>query len=235
MKSIRISLFFFALISTAFGAKKHAVILTGANNHDWKGTTPVIEEVLKASGEFDVTVVTEPEVLTKAYLADKDLLISNWNAYGKNKPAPWSDELKANYVEFVRQGGGHVVIHAGSSSFVDWDDYQKICLATWKGKTSHKKPHAFEVRFADCSHPITRDLESFSTTDELWFSPFVQDDAHVLAEAWSKTSGKWEPSALSGQFGEGRTFCLLLGHSRAYMQNEGFQKLLLNGVRWVAK
>ncbi len=214
--------------------KAKVVILAGANNHRWQETTPVLEEILEGSGKFDVEVVEDPERLTPEFLTDYDVLLSNWNAYGKNKPALWSEVLKKTYVEFVRNGGGHVVVHAGSSSFYDWDDYHAICCATWeRGGTAHKKPHEFEVRMKP--HPITHGLENFKTTDELWFRPTVHPQAQIVAEAYSKTTGNWEPSAMVSRFGEGRTFCLLLGHDEGSMKQGGFKKLLVAGTAWTAQ
>ncbi|VGO11484.1 hypothetical protein PDESU_00028 [Pontiella desulfatans] len=214
--------------------RKNVVILTGANNHDWQATTPALKAILEESGNFNVDVVTHPEQLSPEVLAGYDVLLSNWNAFGKNQPAPWSGELKKAYVDFVRKGGGHVAVHAGSSSFYDWDDYHAICLATWKGGTGHRKPHGFDVRFLESGHPVSLGLENFETSDELWFKPFVHPDATVIAESFSQHTGNWEPTALTGQFGEGRCFTLLLGHSAAAMENRGFRKLLVAGVRWAA-
>ncbi len=234
MKRMLILLVSSLAMATTFAQKANVVILTGANNHDWKTTTPALEKILKESGRFNVEVVTEPERLTQDFLENYDVLLSNWNGFGKNKPAPWSDALKTAYVEFVCNGGGHVVVHAGSSAFFDWADYHAICLATWKNGTKHVKPHEFEVRISNPGHPIVQGLENFKTTDELWFRPFVQPDATVLAESFSKTTGNWEPAALAGQFGKGRCFTLLLGHNAEFMQTEAFQSLLLRGAAWAA-
>ena len=224
-----------ALGLTAHAAKKNVVILTGANNHDWEKTTQALEDIFAAAGTFHVEVVRDPEVLTPERLAGCDVLLSNWNTAGKNnRPPPWSEELKKAYVDFVGNGGGHVVVHAGSSSFYDWDEYHAICCATWKNGTRHKKPHEFDVRISLGDHPVTQGMEGFKTTDELWFHPFVHPDATVLAESFSITTGQWEPTALVNQFGEGRCFTLLLGHSHEFMQSEGFKTLLLRGVAWAA-
>lgn len=214
--------------------KIQVLILSGQNNHDWKTTTPVFKQILEKTGSFSVDVVTDPEKLTTERLANYDVLLSNWNGFGSKKPLPWSDALKSAYVEFVRKGGGHVVMHAGSSSFYDWDDYQAICGATWKDGTGHKDIHEFEVRISDDSHPITRGLKNFKTTDELWFRPHVQPGATVIAESFSKTTGKWEPTALVSQFGKGRCFTLLLGHDAKTMQSDGFKSLLIKGTEWAS-
>jgi type 1 glutamine amidotransferase len=221
--------------SPAPAAKTKVVLLTGANNHDWATTTPELERILEDSGNFEVDVVTDPEQLTEKTLAGYDVLLSNWNGFGKKKPAPWAEALKGAYAEFVRGGGGHVVVHAGSCSFYDWADYQAMGIATWKGGTGHKAVHEFEVRITDGTHPITRALEKFKTTDELWFRPFVQPDARVLAESFSKTTGNWEPTALVSDFGKGRCFTLLLGHDAKTMRSPGFRSLLLRGTAWAGR
>lgn len=215
--------------------KAKLIILTGANNHQWQTTTPVLKQIMESSGKFDVQVVEDPELLTEDFLADFDVLLSNRNAFGEPKPAPWSKALKSAYVKFVHNGGGHIAVHAGSSSFYDWDDYHAICLATWKDGTGHKKPHEFEVRISDQDHPISPGLENFKTTDELWFKPFVHSNAAVIAESFSQHTGNWEPTAFAGQFGRGRCYTLLLGHSAAFMQNEGFKAILTSGTEWAAK
>ncbi len=228
-------LILFASALTVHAEKIDVVILTGSNNHKWMNTTPVLEKILEQSGTFTVDVVTEPEQLTAAVLAKYDVLLSNWNAYGKEKPVPWSAALRTAYVEFVRNCGGHVVVHAGSASFPEWDDYQKLSLATWeKEQTGHGPRHEFEVRMTEADHPVAEGLEDFRTNDELWYRAAVQLGATVLTEAYSKVTKNWEPSALAGWFGKGRCFTLLLGHGAEKMQTDGFQTLLLRGAEWAA-
>ncbi len=229
--------------TAAFGApaeKAWVVILTGSNNHDWQETTRELKGILEEGGGSTVEVVEQPERLLGGTLDECDVLLSNWNNWvggKKNAPAPvpWSPELRKAYVDFVGNGGGHVVVHAGSSSFFDWGDYQQITGATWKlGQTRHGPQHEFKVRPTKVSHPIVEGLEPFKTRDELWTRPGVQPGMTVLAEAWSELTGDWEPSALAGQFGRGRCFTLLLGHGPEHMRNPGFRRLLLRGVKWAA-
>ena len=127
------------------------------------------------------------------------------------------------------------MIHAGSSSFFDWTDYQEICCATWILKqTGHGKKHEFDVRMAAVNHPVTQGMESFRTMDELWHRPGVRPGVQVLAEAYSSATKNWEPTAMINQFGKGRCFALLLGHGARHMQSAGFQTLLTRGTEWAA-
>ena len=214
---------------------KRIVILTGANNHDWKRSTEALEAILAEDGTFEVEVVTDPQkLITPSFLEGVDVLLSNWNAFGKKPGAPWSSELKEVYAAYVRGGGGHVAMHAGSSSHYDWEDYQALGAANWGlGKTGHGPVHKFQVRKTVVSHPITAGWDAFETTDELWHLPAVHTNSVVLAESFSKVTGNWEPTAVVTTFGRGRCFTLLLGHSAGCMASDGFKNLLLHGLAWV--
>ena len=128
----------------------------------------------------------------------------------------------------MRGGKGFVVVHAGGSSFYDWPEYQQLVGASWKmGQTSHGSPHEFTVKPLG-DHPITRGMKPFKTTDELWVQPGVGSLSRALA------IGDDQPIAFTLEFGSGRGFTLLLGHSAAFMDTPGFQSLLLRGTEWAA-
>ncbi len=216
------------------------LILSGQNNHDWRSTTPKLVEILKEGGKFAVQVTNDPGALAPEALASYDVLLSNWNAFGLDpKASAWPKPTRTAYLDFVKQGKGHVVVHAGSASFPDWNDYLRLTLATWKnGRTSHGPIHEFPVRIEKISHPVTEGLGSFTTKDELWNAPGLTPNATVLATSFSGSgqggTGRWEPSVLAGSFGKGRTLTILLGHDAAAMDNLGFKKLLLRAVEWAA-
>jgi uncharacterized protein len=217
-----------ALSSATAAPALRVLIFSGQNNHDWKTTSPALAKILEGVG-IPSEVTEHPDQCTSDSLAKFDVILSNWNSFGKpdsftNCPA----EARAALLQFVRGGKGFVAVHAGSSSFYDWPEYQQLGLAWWKnGQTSHGAPHAFTVTPSG-DHPVARGLLPFQTTDELWMKPGVQPDAAVVAEA------EGQPVALAAQFGKGRAFTLLLGHSAEFMQNAGFQTLLLRGVQWAA-
>lgn len=39
--------------------KLQALIITGQNGHDWKGTTPILKQALEDTGRFEVRVTEE--------------------------------------------------------------------------------------------------------------------------------------------------------------------------------
>jgi type 1 glutamine amidotransferase/HEAT repeat protein len=218
--------------------KLAVLILTGQNNHDWQATTPVLKQILEASGRFTVDVTEHPEQCTAASLARYDALLSNWNEFGK-PPTPWPEAARSGILDFVRNGKGFVVVHAGSSSFYDWPEYQQMVGATWaNGATSHGPIHRFFVQVTDPDNPITHGMRIFLTQDELWNRTGVQPGNHPLATAYSAPdaggTGHDEPLVFVHDFGKGHCFDLMLGHNVEAMQSAGFQALLCRGTEWAA-
>ncbi len=203
------------------------LILSGQNNHDWRQTTPRLKSILTASGRFLVDVTDHPETCDAQTFARYDVLLSDWNTFGTPTVMNWPDSTRTAFLDFVRNGKGLVVVHAGGSSFYDWPEYQQLTIAWWKmGQTSHGAPHKFTVKFR--KHPLTDGMVPFETTDELWVRPGFDPGATVIA------TGDDQPLVVVTHFGKGRGFTMLLGHSAQFMGTPGFQTLLLRGTEWAA-
>jgi type 1 glutamine amidotransferase len=224
------------------------LLLTGANNHDWRRSAPFCEDLLEGSGLFDVTLTEDPSAALgdAAALAKYDLLFSDYNG-----PA-WSEAAKANFLDAVRGGTGFVVLHAADNAFPGWVEYETMVALLWREGTGHGRYHEFEVKMVDRDHPITRGLEDFRLWDELYHRLVHMHGApyRVLATAWSDPetggTGEDEPMMVVQQYGEGRIYHHVLGHvwpgdpaenkgcSMATFENEGFQRSLLRGCEWAA-
>jgi HEAT repeat protein/type 1 glutamine amidotransferase len=214
--------------SLAAGPPLRVLLFSGQNNHDWKTTTPKLRAILADSGRFTVDVTEHPEQATAETLGRYDVIVSDWNAWGEAKVKAWPPATRTAFLDFLRGGKGYVSIHAGSSSFYDWPEYQQIGGLFWNlGPTSHGPPHEFPVAFVG-DHPITRGLAPFRTTDELWLQPGRHPAATLVA------TGDGQPLAVTTALGRGRGFALLLGHSAEYMNTPGFQSLLRRGTEWAA-
>lgn len=213
---------------TAADKPVRVLLFSGQNNHDWRTTTPKLKAILTDSGRFAVEVTERPDQCTAETFARCDVIVCNWNAWGKVPVTNWPAATREMFLNFMRNGGGHVVVHAGGSTFYDWPDYQQIAAASWDlAKTSHGAPHEVTVQL-DAGHPITRGLAPFKTKDELWLKPGIHPTAKVIA------TGDGQPLAVTTEFGKGRGFALLLGHAAAFMETPGFQTLLLRGTEWAA-
>jgi uncharacterized protein len=229
--------------------KLSVLLLTGANNHDWKRSAPFLKKVLEDSGRFAVTLTEDPSAALSdhASLARYDVLLIDYNG-----PA-WTETAKANFLAAVEQGTGVVAVHAANNSFPDWKEYEKMIGLMWRPESGHGQFHEFAVKITDPTHPITQGVADFRITDELYHRlvPTPGTDLHVLATAWSdeKMGGteRNEPVITVTHYGQGRVFYQALGHlwagvpTNGYigctliaLENPGFQQTLLRGCEWAA-
>jgi len=216
-----------------------ALILSGQNNHDWRETTPVLRNILEQSGRFSVKVLERPETMTQESVSGFDVIISNWNAFDDEGVKEWPEAARTALINFVRYGKGFVSVHAGSSSFYDWDAYQQLVITSWKiGVTDHGPQHTFRVTPTAEEHPITQGVEPFDIFDELWHRAPLQPGARVLATAYSAKekggTGRNEPMLLVRDFGQGRSVNILLGHDVRAMKHPSFRLLFARSAEWAA-
>jgi type 1 glutamine amidotransferase len=197
----------------ANATKLRALIIDGQNNHDWKTTTPLLLKLLEASGRFTVDVATSPPSGQdmsgfRPKFAEYDVVVSNYN--GKRWPA----ETEADFVTYVRGGGGFVSVHAANNAFPDWPEYNRmIGLGGWEGRNEKSGPylylndagtlvrdtsagegghhgpqHEFAIRVRDAEHPIMKGLprDWRHARDELYDRlRGPAEDLHILATAYS--------------------------------------------------
>ena len=134
------------------------------------------------------------------------------------------------------KAGGHVVVHAGGTSFFDWKEYHELIGATWGKGTGHGAVHGFDVTITNARHPVTEGIDTFNIVDELWHKMAKQPNIKVLATAFSSKekggSGDNEPVVMITKFGKGRCFNIVLGHDVRAMSHHSWKKLLLRGAEW---
>lgn len=191
--------------------KLNVLIVDGQNNHDWRSTTPHLKQVLEASGRFLITVATSPGAGGdlkgfKPTFAGYQAVLSNYNGES------WSPETRAALVNYVRDGGAFVSVHAANNSFPDWPEYNELIgVGGWGGRTeksgpwlyweeklvrdtspgpggSHGAQHPFKMITRAPEHPIMAGLpaEWMHAKDELYDRlRGPAKNLTVLATAWS--------------------------------------------------
>ena len=108
--------------------------------HNWKLTTPVLKAELEETGLFDVTVVTAPPSdgdfsNFKPKFADYQVIVSNYDA------PDWPADLRAQFEQFVSNGGGLVVVHAADNAFPNWPAYNlMIGIGGWRRRNETAGP-----------------------------------------------------------------------------------------------
>jgi type 1 glutamine amidotransferase len=186
---------------------------------DWPEITAMMKSYLEGSGRFKVDIYRSKFLMNgkraeefpvgdgKEYTDHKEaktdpdfkpefsnykLVINNFG-FGA---APWPDETKEAFVQFMQDGGGLLSIHSADNCFPDWKEYNLMTgLGGWGGRNESSGPyvyyndkeelvrddsagpggghgpqHNFEIVLRDYEHPVTKGLpKSFlHAKDELY-------------------------------------------------------------------
>lgn len=224
----------------ADGNKPRVLVLSGANNHDWKTTTPAIKAALEERGRFLVDVEEKATEMTPEAFAPYEVILSNFNTFGKDAPLKkeWEPATRKAFLDHIAKGRGLVIVHAGSSVFYDWPEFQNLACGTWKNGTNHGAIHVARVTFADTESPVTKGLAPFWIRDEFWqnvlAAPGAKPLASVTPDPAFKGSGKPENILFTTESGGGRGFAIFLGHDATVMKNTAWKTLLQRGTEWAA-
>ena len=220
------------------------LIIDGQNNHDhWPKITFMMKQYLEESGKFTVDVKrtrytwkgedfiqqfkiedieetkplpkSEPDPNYRPNFRAYDAVICNfgWQA------APWSDETQQDLENYMKEGGGLVIVHAANNSFPNWPAYNKmIGLGGWgdrnekdgpyvyynqEGKLvrdmtpgragSHGAQTEFLITLRNKKHPITKGMPKMwmHTRDEIYCKlRGPAENMTVLATAYSPKNDK---------------------------------------------
>jgi type 1 glutamine amidotransferase len=171
-----------------------ALLVTGQNNHNWRGSSVALKSILEKAGIFIVDVATTPRTGRDmaSFVIDftpYDVVILDYTG------DEWPEETKSNFLSYVENGGGVVVYHAASNAFPDWKAYNEITgLGGWGDRDeqsgpyvyvkdgevikdnaagrggSHGPQHEFVIETFQPEHPIMKGLplKWLHTTDELY-------------------------------------------------------------------
>ena len=138
---------------------------------------------------------------------DYAVVVSNYNG------EEWPEEVRNDFVQYIRNGGGLVSVHAADNSFPQWLEYnQMIGVGGWGGRNekngpmiryrdgkfvhdetpgaggAHGKQHEFLIEARDADHPILKGLPAkwMAATDELYSKlRGPAENMTVLATAYS--------------------------------------------------
>jgi len=213
------------------------LILSGKNNHEWQKTTPVLVRLFKDAKLFSVNVTESPETLLYADLKKYNLIVSNWNTWPDNK-IRLSNQLESDFEKYVNEGGGVLSLHAGASSFYDWESYHRIGIGRWGKDTHHGAPTRGRVYGFDQNHPVTKGMNPFYIMDEIWEKTDIYPGSKAIGSLSATDEKDGHPidvhSVFVSQTGKGRCFFTTLGHDERALLNTGLQTLLLRAAQWCA-
>src|SRR4051794_9437644 len=250
------------LPARAADRKLSALVIDGMNNHDWAAGTRAIQSILEGTGRFRVDVCTWP---AKPEFGNYDVVINNFNGGHTETGTRWPRETEQALERYVRNGGGLVIYHAANNAFLKWPEYNEMIGLGWRDKTfgeglavgpggalaripkgeglnpGHGPRHDFEI-FVRGTHPITNGLPPhwLHASEQLTHGQHgPAQGLEILTYAFSEVSHQGEPMDWVKQYGRGRIYTTMLGHTwkdelNPNLDDLGFQTLLARGAEWAA-
>jgi type 1 glutamine amidotransferase len=102
----------------------------------------MMQKYLEETELFSVAIATTAKVGTDASFHPEfknfDVVISNYNG------AAWPEATQKSFIEYLKEGGGFVVVHAANNSFGNWNEYNKaIGLGGWGGRSEKSGPYVY--------------------------------------------------------------------------------------------
>jgi len=203
----------------AHAAQIRVMLLDGQSGgpyHAWQATTPVLKKELEETGLFQVEVVTAPPSGGDFTNFKPDF--KKYAAVVSNLDSPeWPADLMASFEQYMKGGGGLVVVHAADNAFPQWRAFNEmIGIGGWRNRDeksgplwyfqdgklvsdpspgragSHGNRLPFQVTMQDSEHPIAKGLPKhwMHASDELYATLRGPGQMHVLATAHSDPANK---------------------------------------------
>ena len=167
--------------------KLKALIVTGHTDihHDWRTISPMLRDLLKETGLFDVRITEEFRGASAETLDEYDLVVLNY--FGRFEPwsrAPekrWGTSAEQALYDFVAAGKGVVVYHASLQMGAGWeDDFEAMAGGVMREHCSRRAPiDDFRLHVVAPDHAITAGMPEFM--------PHYDDDLYVNLQ--------WAPGA----------------------------------------
>ncbi|MFI3248105.1 MAG: ThuA domain-containing protein [Rikenellaceae bacterium] len=200
-------------VGQSYAKQIDVLLITGQTDkyHCWEMMYPVLESSLAEYDKFNTTTIkmVEGEEFTPNF-EPYDVVVLNIN------DVKWSDKTKANFEQYMANGGGMVVVHEADNAFPEWKEFNKmIGLGGWAGRNEkdgpyyywkdgeyvrdmtpgaggrHGKRVPFDIIVRNQTHPIMKGLPAKWThlNDELYGSMRgPAENIDVLATAFSTKS-----------------------------------------------
>ena len=146
-RSLLLPAAFVALCGVSLAADPIRVMLldgeSGGPYHKWSLISPLLKKQLEETGLFQVEIVTAPPASGDYSAFHPDF--RKYAAVVWNYDAPderWPAGLKQSFEQYVRDGGGVVIVHAADNAFPNWLAFNEMTgVGGWRGRTEKNGPY----------------------------------------------------------------------------------------------
>jgi type 1 glutamine amidotransferase len=139
-----------------------------------------------------------------------------------------NDEEEQALVDFVKSGNRLFAFHSASAVNENNTKYIDLLGARF---ITHSPYHEFPVTIIDKEHPVTKGIDDFRISDELYVLDREPKDVNVLATTiWEN---KTQPMVYAKKYGNGKVLYNALGHDEAAFNNPAYRQLTVQGIKWL--
>ena len=197
---------------------------TEGQYHDHATQGHYLADMLSGTGEMEADFSRDYAILENGLSPYSSALF--YTDVGSLTPAQESSLL-----DFVSQGNGFFGLHTAAASFRECQGYHDMLNGFFDG---HSPYMDFTVTVEDSDDPLTRGLEDFAVTDELYYLKHDPSRSHHLLQAYDSTRDQTHVMAFRHNYGQGRVFFFALGHDMAVLAHPTFQEIVRRGALWTA-
>ena len=111
--------------------------------HSWQTTSTFLKAILDANKVFqtDLLLMKDTNILDDNFSP----VFSNYQVVVLNiDEVKWTNETKASFVSYVKNGVGVVIVHEANNAFPEWKEYNLMTgLGGWGGRNEKSGPYYF--------------------------------------------------------------------------------------------
>jgi len=245
-------------------SKQHKVLVfslfTGYDHWVVPHTDAVLKVLAEKTGAFGVEFSTDIYRFEKENLKKYDAVVLNNNCSDGerrdlfldvlDKDASLTDEqrkakaaeLETNLIEYVKNGGGLMVIHG---AIVMQNNSMPFSEMVGGSFDYHPVQQEVTLELCEPNHPMVKAFngKSFIHTDEPYlfnnaytqknFRPLLYMDTSTLSGKTKETDGKIQYVSWIKKFGEGRVFYVSPSHNAQSFEDSRLLKFYLDGAQYV--
>jgi type 1 glutamine amidotransferase len=185
-----------------------------------------------ASGQFTVTTTEDVASITRASLANYDVLLVALTT----GELPFDAEQKNAILDFVAGGKGFLGVHSATDTLYDWPEYGRLVGAYFQ---EHPWTQSGGVVVEDRNHPATAGLGSGFTINEEFYTfrdnPRPRVQVLLRLDAVSVGASGDYPLGWIQAVGAGRSYYNALGHFSETWRDARFQRQLVGAIQWLGQ
>ena len=230
-----------------------ADVQSGFHHDSISHALATVEQIGRKSGVYATMIRTDSQLITNQPIVGRD----RYEGRGVNaRVLPFydaifmlpsgfgtmSEQQKQDLLAFVHdQGKGLIVGHAAGVAFTNWPEFGEM-VGGFMGPEflTNSKVIVEDPKFpgADAFGGATF---MFNEQHPVWKEPYSRDKVHVIlrldpesldpANRARRPDGDF-PVVWAKQYGKGRVFNIGWGHLDATWDDERFQKMVLEGIKW---